>query len=193
MRHDVARERNKGGGMIMETILFITRQRTAKLFTVGVIGLAVLLGSSGVTLAGPKDRLVSVRQCLCACKRGDGEIRVFEWGWKAGQQCNAIGKNCTSDPGNASSSGQFIECSECLAKNLTTGKYSQCQKFANANISTAPGGGVIKPPAERGDPVPSTDPFSKSGMNAPIMKRGVEGEQPDTGMSNPSSPPSENK
>jgi len=175
----------------MQTIPSTTRQRTVKLFTVGGIGLAVLLGSSGVSLAEKKDRLVSVRQCMCTCtsKSDATKFVVVDWPTQ-GSTCNQVGTKCSHYSGV---DGKYTECSMCLAKNLTTGKYSRCQKFANANISTAPGGGVIKPPAERGDPVPSTDPFSKSGMNAPVMKRGVEGEQHDAGMSNPSSPPFESK
>jgi hypothetical protein len=118
-------------------------------------------------LAERKDRLVSVRQCFCGCQKTDGKISVDYWGWSSGRQCNQVGKSC------AGVHGKYVECSECLAKNEATGKYSQCQKFATANISTAPGGGVIKPPAE----LPSTNPFSKSGMNAPkIQYRGVEAE-----------------
>lgn len=156
----------------METIPFTTRQRTVKLFTVGVIGLVLLLGSSGVTLADRKDRIVRARQCFCECSYTNGGVGVWSWGWDAVQPCNQVGDNCKDTGG----SGKFTKCTECVAKNLTTNKYMQC---STANISTAPGGGVIKPPAERGDPVPSTDPFSKSGMKAPIIqRRGVEGDQP---------------
>lgn len=148
----------------MQTNSFTTRQRTGKLFTLGAIGLAVLLGSSAAALA--KDNFdTGQTYCICNCAGGGGVGRLV---WKKVGACHlANGKRCTS----SGRSGTLNSCDACKATSPTICDFT-------AALSHKPGGGVIKPPAERGDPAPSTDPFSKSGMNAPILRRGIEGETP---------------
>ena len=160
----------------METISFPTGRRTLKRCTVGAIGLAVLLGSSAAALA--KDNFdTGQTYCICNCAGGGGVGRLV---WKKVGACHlADGKKCTSGGWQ----GTLNSCDSCKATSPTICDFT-------AALSHRPGGGVIKPPAERGDPVRPTDPFSKSGMNAPIMRRGVEGE---TGTSSPTVPEGQSK
>ena len=160
----------------METISCTTSRRTVKLFAVGAIGLAVLLGSSPAALA--KDNFdTGQTYCICNCAGGGGVGRLV---WKKVGACHlANGKRCTS----GGRSGTLNSCDSCKATSPTICDYT-------AALSHKPGGGVINPPAEQGNPVPSTSPFNNSGMNAPIMRRGVEGE---TGTSSPTVPEEQSK
>ena len=157
----------------MESISLTPGRRTMKQCIVGAIGLAVLLGSSAGALA--KDNFdTGQTYCICNCAGGGGVGRLV---WKKVGACHlANGKRCTS----SGRQGALNSCDSCKATSPTICDYT-------AALSHKPGGGVIKPPAERGDPAPSIDPFSKSGMNAPIMRRGVGSE-----TSAPSSAESDN-
>ena len=58
------------------------------------------------------------------------------------------------------------------------------------NFGRVPGGQLQVAPM---NPQPNTPHIPKAGMNAPIMRRGVEGEQPDTSTANPSGTSPESK
>ncbi len=82
--------------------------------------------------------------------------------------------------------GQWVECNGsgdymCCAPNAEGGKDCeqiesfQTPKNPKANIGAVQGGQLQVAPT---NPPPRTTPVPKAGMNAPIMRRGVEGEQP---------------
>lgn len=85
---------------------------------------------------------------------------------------------------SCANSGGTVACTNdgdymCCKKNAQGGQ--DCEQIeamkggVQGNFGRLPGGQLQVAPA---NPAPKTSPFQKPGMNAPIMRRGVEGEQP---------------
>jgi hypothetical protein len=157
----------------MDTIPFTTRQGIVKAFVVWIVGLAVLLGSSTVTLALKKRFDPSKTYCGCHCAGGGGSEELY---WeKVGACSGANGKNCSyTGYGGKLVPGKLDSCMEC--KPDADGMGMLCSA---SGVHMAPGGvspvvpnaGVLEGPA------PGSPPLQKPGMNAPIMRRSVEPQQ----------------
>ena len=101
---------------------------------------------------------------------------------KQGTSCDATGKDkglnaCADSPGHiivCTSGGDYMCC-----KITPTGK--ECEEIVKdseaALMGKFKGSQLQLTPMT---PAPKTSPFLKGGTNAPIMRRGVEGEQPTT-------------
>ena len=148
----------------MDTTSFTKRQRIVKIRVVLILGLAVLVGSSTVTWAEPKFKIGTTScRCTCADKTNHKNYSIFGWE-KVGACQGAVGKNCSfKKPGDTTATaGELTECQQCFtgADGMSCGGPQ-----SNTQGTTAPvRPGVVEP----GPRTPSTDPFSKSGMNAPI-------------------------
>ncbi|HJT21147.1 MAG TPA: hypothetical protein VJ746_11790 [Nitrospira sp.] len=86
-------------------------------------------------------------------------------------------------------SGDFM----CCVKNDHGGQ--DCEQIETKTINPGgslkiPGGNVKVAPM---NPQPNTSRFPQGGMNAPVMRRGVEGEQPEGGTTTPSDTSAETK
>jgi hypothetical protein len=161
----------------MDTTPFTKRQRIVKGCVVGMVGLAVLFGSSTVSLAASKLRLGS-RNCYCNCSTSaNAGVGVLSWELKGNENCSITGKACTFN----GVAGKVTQCSACVDIKVGNELKRNCSPASvTPDLGLTPGGKVVKPLAEQGDPVPNTSPFNKPGMNAPILRRGVEGESPAT-------------
>jgi len=129
-----------------------TAGKSSVLFLTLAVGLATWLATSGAGLAVPKQ----------------------------GKSCDATGKDkgmnaCADSPGHiivCTSGGDYLCC-----KITPTGK--DCEEIVKDDEASVTG--TLKGSKLQRTPttsVPKTSPFQKGGMNAPIMRRGVEGEQP---------------
>ena len=145
---------------------------TMKGFVAWTVGLAVLLGSSGVSLALPKTR-AGHTYCKCACQGAGGGYATLYWEKVA--SCAVSGRSCTfNNPkdNNQLEQGTLKSCEQCTPQ--TDGALMNCTV-----AMTSPGG--IEPPASSGMiPPPGSPPPTRPGtvapgMTAPIMPRGVEG------------------
>ena len=149
----------------METIPF-TRQRTVKLFTLGVIGLGILLGSPAATLA--KDNFgIGHTYCMCNCATSGGVGRLY---WeKIGACQSANGKKCTYN-GKA---GTLNSCDACKATSQTICDFTAAMG--------ATGGTGARPGAQQDFGVQPTnpDPIMPEKKQFPLKHRGIEGEQPE--------------
>jgi len=158
----------------MNTIPFTNRQSIVKVCVVGILGLAVFIGSSGVSLAVCKGTLCNRITCHCFCDTGtNGGVHyggVLSWDRKLSESCNIVGKGCNKD----NREGTVTECSECIPNQ--SGGRDLCTKFAQDVTGTKYPAypGVVEPV----NPAPKTYPYSKSEMNKRVMPmpRGVEGE-----------------
>jgi hypothetical protein len=165
----------RGGGAAMNstaTELSFTRRRAmrafVKVFVVWALGLAVLLGSSTVSLAASKLRLGS-RNCYCNCSTSQNAgVGVLSWELKGNEHCSIGGKTCTFN----GVSGTITQCSTCTDILVDNTLKRNCQAATvTPQLPVTPYGGVIKPPVKEGDPVPSTSPYSQPGIDSPIRQR----------------------
>jgi hypothetical protein len=122
-----------------------------KVFVVGTLGLAVLLGSSAVSLALPK-LIGGKTYCLCTCFSKQTQQRE-DLGWeKVGGCSGANGKACSFTSGGKKVSGELLGCWQCTAD-----ANSGCTA-SGASAYRAPGGLTVAP----GDTPPSpTTPSDK--------------------------------
>lgn len=141
-------------------------------FVVWTVGLAVLLGSSGVSLALPKTK---VGHTYCSCVCGDGIHRPANLYWEKVASCAIDGKACSfSDTlGGPLYPGTLRNCEQCTGTGGVAG-LDNC----TVAMTSQPGGmqplpGVMMPPP--GSPPPTRPGSVAPGMTAPIMPRGVEG------------------
>lgn len=141
----------------------ITRRRAmraiVKVFVVGTLGLAMLVGTAAVSVALPPE--YNTTHCKCTCGASSGSSK--ELTWEMTGSCMSNGKNCnfTVDGG----------------KTFTPGKLRNCQKCQPGYpmptcMSAAHGLGMV-PQLQ-----PKTSQTPKAGANNLIQRRGVEGEQP---------------
>lgn len=97
--------------------------------------------------------------------------------------------------------GQWVECNGsgdymCCAPNTQGGKDCeqiesfQTPKNPKANLGAVQGGQFQVAPT---NPPPRTTPVPKAGMSPAVKRRGVEGDQPDGGMADPSGTSPETK
>jgi len=146
-----------------------------KVFVVGTLGLAMLVGTAAVSVALPPE--FSTTHCKCFCGASSGSGKELTWAMTA--NCMSNGKDCkyTVDGG----------------KTFTPGKLSNCQKcLPNYPLPTCTS--AAHSLGEVPQLQPQTPPPSR--MPAPagtIQRRGVEGDQPDSGMGNPSGAGPESK
>jgi hypothetical protein len=144
-----------------------------KVFVVWTVGLAMLLASSGVSLALPKIR-GGHTYCKCACQNATGGYATLYWEKVA--SCSLTGGKCTfNNPkdNNQLESGTLKGCEQCTPQ--TDGTLFNC----TAAMIQQPGGmeplpgGMMQPP---GSPPPARPGTVAPGMTSPIMPRGVEGQ-----------------
>lgn len=155
----------------MEAIPFINRQRIVKLSVVWVLGLTVLLGSAAIAMALVKFE-PGKTYCYCSCRSGGGVKGLY---WERVGACGgANGKNCSfKNPIGQTEQGKLDSCQKCDSNSI--GGFScvpeaMSQEFggmSKGGDSRDPG--TVRPPGQ-------TAPVPKAGMNAPIMRRGVEPE-----------------
>ena len=146
----------------MSTISRITTPRSSILFLALTVGLAVLFGSSDVSLALQKDPIYN--KCACGCRdpAGFGEI-LDGISNTAGVACSAYdGKPCTiTNADGTTSTGHTMGC-----------------------VGDKAGGtrATIGPSLGPNAPVLQQTPTTPGGMRAPttgtIRRRGIEDEQP---------------
>jgi hypothetical protein len=124
-----------------------------KVFVVWTLGLAVLLGSTGVGLALRPKFQPGKTYCQCACRNATGTADLT---WQKVASCNINGKSCSfNNPNNLGKlePGKLDDCMSC-----------QADSGGGLLCSAAPGSGLRTPREGLLDP-PKT-----------IMPRGVEGE-----------------
>ena len=83
-------------------------------FVVWTLGLAVLLGSLGVSLA--RQRVKGSLGCSCACQWGGGVggcTGDLYWD-KVGECSGAEGKNCSYTQNGKTYKGKLADCMECV-------------------------------------------------------------------------------
>src|SRR5262245_38690193 len=117
------------------------RMDPIKVFGVWAVGLAVLLGTTGGSLARPKQ--VGQTWCVCTCDTqpgpGCGNCTVLSW--EKTYHCAANGRNCTGDR----KPGRLTNCNQCVVQdNLAFG---QCEAQP-----------TVAPPRPRPPKVPPTGP-----------------------------------
>lgn len=136
----------------MPTRSYTTASKSSVLFLALAVGIAAWLATSGSGLAVPKQA----------------------------KSCDATGKDkgmnaCADSPGHiivCTSGGDYLCC-----KITPTGK--DCEEIVKDDEASVTG--ALKGSKLQRTPttsVPKTSPFQKEGMNAPIMRRGVEEKQP---------------
>lgn len=142
-------------------------------FIAWTVGIAVVLGSSEVSLALPKIR---GGHTYCSCVCGDGIHRSANLYWEKVASCAVNGKACSfSDTlGGPLYPGSLRNCEQCTG--VEGGGFDNCTV---AMTSQPPGGieppaasGMVQPP---GSPPPPRPGIHSPGMTSPIMPRGVEG------------------
>jgi hypothetical protein len=145
-----------------------------KVFVVGTLGLAMLVGTAAVSVALPPE--YNTTHCKCSCGASSGSVKELTWAMTT--SCMSNGKDCrfTMDGGKTFTPGKLRNCQKCLPNYpMPTG------------TSAAHGLGVVPQLQPRISQTP------KAGANNPIRRRGVEGEQPEAGMVNPSGTSPETK
>lgn len=160
----------------MDTTPFTERQRIVKIRVVLILGLAVLVGSSTVTLAATKYK-PGRPYCLCFCETGvdsDGITTGTVLEWEKVAHCSKVGDKCTA----SGKAGKLSACQECIGSPNGT-KVQQCTK--QAITGTINPFGQKETPLEGTPPPPpkKVDPFFQRAPQG-IYHRGVEGEQPAT-------------
>ena len=132
----------------------------AKVFVGGTLGLAMLVWTATVSVALPPE--YSTTHCKCACMASNGSGKDLTWAMTS--SCNSNGKDCTFTVDGG--------------KTFTRGKLSNCQKcepnYPLPTCTSAAHALEMVPQLQ-----PKTSPTPKAGANNPILRRGVEGEQPD--------------
>jgi hypothetical protein len=160
----------------MNTIPFTNRRSIVKGCVVGILGLAVLLGSSGVSLAEPIFG-AGTTSCRCTCNSKANPRNYAILGWKKVGACQlAVGKNCSFTKDDVKYAGTLGECSQCQ----TTATGTDC----GGPQSSQPGlGGAAVPFDQRPntvapDPHPlNTKPYPGQ-QKLPAATRGIEPESP---------------
>ena len=153
-----------------------------KLCTVWMLGLAVLLGSPGVSSALPKLRANST-YCDCGCQTFS---KVTELAWEKVHSCSVNGMKCkgTNSAGEVEE-GRLVFCQQCQTDK--SGDLNGCQPAAQGGVE---GTGLPGRPGavEPSNPAPSF-PQEKG---SPIRRRGIEEVQvlpgPPPGVDDPSEP-----
>jgi hypothetical protein len=105
-----------------------------KVFVVGTLGLAVLVGSSAVSLALPKDN--RTRDCSCTCNaNGHNSLLTFSLD---GYDCElGNGQRCTGmNPDGTLSSGKLYNCCDRI--------FTSCRGAAERSVILPP---EVAPPA----------------------------------------------
>lgn len=131
----------------------------AKVFAVGTLGLAMLVGTAAVSVALPPEYNTTHCKCFCGTSSGTGK----ELTWAMTTSCMSNGKQCTFTLDGG--------------KTFTPGKLSNCQKcqpnYPLPSCTAAAHGLGTLPQLQ-----PKTGQTPKAGANNLIQRRGVEGEQP---------------
>jgi hypothetical protein len=152
--------------MDMDTVPFTNRQSIVKVCVVGMLGLAVLLGSSTVSFALKKLAGNNVT-CHCWCDTGtNGGIHyggMLTWNRTSFESCNITGKGCVKD----NRQGTIVECDECQPNPEAVGG-----KICQAAAGYQQGGGYVKPPALRDEAV-NPKPLPSYKQNLPIAPGGL--------------------
>lgn len=146
-----------------------------KVFVVETLSLAMLVGTAAVSVALPPE--FSTTHCKCSCMDSNGSGKELTWAMTT--NCMSNGKNCTYtvDGGKTFTPGKLRNCQKCLPN------------YPLPTCTSAAHGLGDVPQLQ-----PKTPPSGR--MPAPagtIQRRGVEGEQPDGGMANPSGTGPESK
>lgn len=131
-----------------------------KVFVVGTLGLAMLVGTAAVSVALPPE--FSTTHCKCSCMASSGSAKELTWAMTT--NCMSNGKDCrfTVDGGKTFTPGKLSNCQKCLPDY----PLPRC-------TSAALGLGVV-PQLQPQTPPPGRMP-APAGT---IQRRGVEGEQP---------------
>lgn len=143
----------------------ITRKRAMRaivnVFVVGTLGLAMLVGTAAVSVAVPPE--YSTTHCKCSCGASNGSSKELTWAMTT--SCMSNGKDCrfTVDGGKTFTPGKLSNCQKCLPN------------YPLPTCTSAAHGLGMMPQLQ-----PKTSPMPKAGANAPVFRRGVEGEQPAT-------------
>jgi len=85
-----------------------------KVFVVWSVGLAVVLGSSAVSLALPKKLTQGVKYCACDCysQKSHSPKILF---WEKDKDCDkSVGKDCRAWWANQWYSGKITYCQDCI-------------------------------------------------------------------------------
>lgn len=131
-----------------------------KLFVVGTLGLAMLVGTAAVSVALPPEYNTTHCKCFCGTSSGTGK----ELTWAMTTSCMSNGKQCTFTLDGG--------------KTFTPGKLSNCQKcqpnYPLPSCTAAAHGLGTLPQLQPKTPAPGRMP-APAGT---IQHRGVEGEQP---------------
>jgi len=179
----------------MENILFINRQSIVKVCVVWMLGLAVLLGSSGVSLALFKRFEANKRYCGCECANSTGFNNLY---WEKVASCSLNGRKCTfNNPTNGMrlEQGTLRSCMDCVGDADGSGGALCTAKVTPGELSLTPGDLTIAPESGTSQSSPPLyDP--RIAPKSQIQKRGVEGEkpaEPAPGTSGPSDPSSGTK
>jgi hypothetical protein len=150
-------------------------KRIVQVVVVWTLGLTVLFGSSGVSLALPKVR-GGHTYCKCACQNATGGYATLYWEKVA--SCGVSGRSCTfNNPkdNNQLEQGTLKSCEQCAGDangNLMSCTAAMIQQ--PGQIEPLPGQMLQEPTS----PPPTRPGTVAPGMTAPIMPRGIEGEQP---------------
>lgn len=141
--------------------------------SVGLLGLVLIVGWAEESFAIQKTR-PGRTYCDCGCKTSS---RTTELSWEKVASCSLNGKNCkgTNSAGQVEP-GTLVHCQQCQSDNA--GGFADCTPVQGM---PTPNSGGTTPPVLPGtlDPgprKPSASQFSNQGMNAPILRRGIEGE-----------------
>jgi hypothetical protein len=163
----------------MDTIPFTNRQSIVKVFVVWILGLAVLLGSSTVSLATQKWEVGHI-YCFCDCDAG--RTPTVGNNWEKRYSCAlANGIKCTSRTvgDDKPINGVLKNCHECT---INVNDYSCESGFPKPPLPPNGPGSEINPyrPGQNApvESSPYLDPYSIPG-NLP-RSRGVEPESPVT-------------
>ena len=109
-----SRTKRKGGVAMKRNAM----RAIVKVFIVGTLGVAALLGSPAVTLALPKF-VVGKTYCICYCyseQAKDGR----DIGWEKDKACSlSDGKQCRLTSGGKTWSGTLASCGECTGYSST--------------------------------------------------------------------------
>ena len=131
-----------------------------KVFVVGTLGVAMLVGTAAVSVALPPE--YNTTHCKCVCGASNGSSKELTWAMTT--NCMSNGKDCsfTVDGG----------------KTFTPGKLSNCQKCEpHYPLPTCTSAALSL--GEVPQLQPKTSPTPKAGANTPnIQRRGIEEEQP---------------
>ncbi len=144
--------------------------------SIGLLGLALIIGWAEVSLALPKLK-PGKTYCSCSCKTFSKGVGLD---WEKVASCSLNGKSCKGkNSAGVLEDGVLQHCNECRADSSGQG-YSSCTPVKDLS---RPNLGGTTPPVlpgtlDPGSRQPSVAPFSHQGTNAPVFRRGIEGETP---------------